>query len=120
MTTEPFPLTPRRGPSRAEVYHATRDLPLVCMHGHVDAGVLAQDRSFPDPAGLFVVPDHYLLRMLVSQGAELRDLGVAAGDGPVETDPRVDLAALLRRDGTSSGVRRRGTGWSTGCTRSSR
>src|ERR1700754_213218 len=84
-----LPADPATRSVAREVYHATRDLPLVCMHGHVDAGVLAQDRSFPDPAGLFVVPDHYLLRMLVSQGAELRDLGVAAGDGPVETDPRV-------------------------------
>lgn len=84
-----LPADPATRSVAREVYRATRDLPLVCMHGHVDAGVLAQDRPFPDPAGLFVVPDHYLLRMLVSQGADLRNLGVAAGGGPVETDPRV-------------------------------
>ncbi|MEJ3658415.1 glucuronate isomerase [Actinomycetes bacterium KLBMP 9759] len=71
------------------LYQEVRDLPLVCMHGHVDAAVLAQDRPFGDPASLFVVPDHYLLRMLVSQGADLRELGVpSARGGDVETDPR--------------------------------
>jgi len=77
-----------RGLAR-EIYRQVADLPLVCMHGHVDAAVLAADQPFPDPASLLVVPDHYLLRMLVSQGVELTDLGVpAAGGGPVETDPR--------------------------------
>src|SRR5215211_5514402 len=71
------------------LYQEIRDLPLVCMHGHVDAAVLAGDRPFGDPASLFVVPDHYLTRMLVSQGASLSSLGVASLDGePVETDPR--------------------------------
>lgn len=71
------------------LYEEVRDLPLVCMHGHVDAAVLAGDRPFGDPASLFVVPDHYLLRMLVSQGATLGSLGVGSSDGePVETDPR--------------------------------
>ncbi|WP_433274759.1 glucuronate isomerase [Pseudonocardia xinjiangensis] len=84
-----LPADPATRAVAREVYGATRDLPLVCMHGHVDAAVLAQDRPFSDPASLFVVPDHYLLRMLVSQGADLRDLGVATtGGGTVETDPR--------------------------------
>ncbi len=76
-----------------ELYAHVKDLPLVCMHGHVDAAVLARDRPFPDPAGLFVVPDHYLVRMLVSQGADPADLGVPTEDGPAETDPR----AIWRR-----------------------
>ena len=50
------------------IYAGTRSLPLVCMHGHVDAAVLADDRPFDDPARLLVVPDHYVTRMLVSQG----------------------------------------------------
>ncbi|MGH3589012.1 MAG: glucuronate isomerase, partial [Pseudonocardia sp.] len=48
---------------------------------------LAADRPFPDPASLLVTPDHYLLRMLVSQGAELPELGIA-GDRAAEGDPR--------------------------------
>jgi glucuronate isomerase len=77
-----------------EIYAAVRELPLLCMHGHVDAGLLARDEPFGDPATLFVVPDHYLVRMLVSQGFSNEDLGVARRDGgPVETDPR----AIWRR-----------------------
>lgn len=71
------------------IYDATRDLPLVSMHGHVDAALLDADAPFPDPAQLLVVPDHYLVRMLVSQGVPHDALGVPRRDGrPVETDPR--------------------------------
>lgn len=71
------------------IYEQTRDLPLVCMHGHVDASVFAVDAAFADPAALLVTPDHYVTRMLISQGAAPEDLGVPRVDGgPVETDPR--------------------------------
>lgn len=71
------------------IYHSTRDLPLLCMHGHVDAAVLADDERFSDPAHLLVVPDHYVTRMLVSQGVTLDQLGVPRLDGTTaETDPR--------------------------------
>ena len=77
-----------------ELYAAVRDLPLVSMHGHVEASVLARDEAFPDPAQLLVVPDHYVTRMLVSQGVRLEDLGVPRLDGgPVEQDGR----AIWRR-----------------------
>ena len=71
------------------VYAQTRDLPLVCMHGHVEASVFADDAPFPDPAALLVTPDHYVTRMLASQGLSLDALGVPRCDGgPVESDPR--------------------------------
>jgi glucuronate isomerase len=77
-----------------EIFAAVRDLPLISMHGHVEASVLACDEPFPDPAQLLVVPDHYVTRMLVSQGARLEDLGVPRRDGgPVEQDGR----AIWRR-----------------------
>jgi glucuronate isomerase len=76
------------------VYTAVKDLPLVCMHGHVEAAVFADNEAFPDPAQLLITPDHYVTRMLVSQGVQLEDLGVPRLDGgPVETDPR----AIWRR-----------------------
>ena len=72
-----------------EIFGATRDLPLVSMHGHVDVSVFARDEPFGDPASLLVVPDHYLVRMLVSQGVPHDALGVPRRDGgTVETDPR--------------------------------
>ena len=62
-----------RGVAR-EIYAAVRGLPIVSMHGHVDAALLAHNLPFPDPAQLLVVPDHYVTRMLVSQGATFDEL----------------------------------------------
>lgn len=84
-----LPPDDRVRPIARELYAEVRDLPLVSMHGHVEAAVLARDEAFPDPAQLLVVPDHYVTRMLVSQGARLEDLGVPRLDGgPVEQDGR--------------------------------
>jgi glucuronate isomerase len=59
------------------------------MHGHVDAEVFADDRPFADPAQLLIVPDHYVFRMLASQGIDLAQVGVPRADGgPVESDSR--------------------------------
>ncbi|MEJ2292155.1 MAG: glucuronate isomerase, partial [Deinococcales bacterium] len=87
------PLPNQRALAR-ELYAGVKDLPLVSPHGHVDPRMLAEDTPLPDPAQLFIVPDHYVLRMLTSQGVPLEDLGVASRDGkprddtPVERDPR--------------------------------
>ena len=59
------------------------------MHGHVEPEVFADDLPFADPAQLLIVPDHYVFRMLASQGIEPARLGVPRIDGgPVETDSR--------------------------------
>jgi glucuronate isomerase len=71
------------------LYTRVADLPLVCPHGHVDARILAENSAFPDPAALIVVPDHYVTRMLYSQGVPLEAIGVPRLDGgAVERDPR--------------------------------
>jgi glucuronate isomerase len=71
------------------IYDDTRGLPIVSPHGHVDPSILSDDRPFPEPATLIVVPDHYVFRMLYSQGVPLERLGIATRDGtPVEQDPR--------------------------------
>jgi len=65
-------------------------LPIVSPHGHTDPRWYALNEPFPDPAQLLIVPDHYIFRMLFSQGVGLEELGVAARDAtPVETDGRV-------------------------------
>ena len=72
-----------------ELYQQVASLPLVCPHGHVDPRLLALDEPFPDPATLIVIPDHYIVRMLYSQGVAMERLGIPRTDGsPVETDPR--------------------------------
>jgi glucuronate isomerase len=73
-----------------ELYERIAELPLVCPHGHVDPSLLAEDRAFPEPAALLITPDHYLFRMLFSQGVSLESLGVPARDpaAAIERDPR--------------------------------
>jgi glucuronate isomerase len=83
----PFPAEQRS--IAREIYGETKDLPLICMHGHVEPEVLADDIPFADPAQLLIVPDHYVFRMLASQGIEPARLGVPRLDGgPVESDSR--------------------------------
>jgi glucuronate isomerase len=73
----------------AELHTLVAGLPLICPHGHVDPAILADDRPFPDPARLLIVPDHYVTRMLLSQGIPPARLGVPSRTGePVETDGR--------------------------------
>jgi glucuronate isomerase len=84
-----FPAEPRSRAIARELYDSVRDLPIVSPHGHTDPRWFAENERFPDPAQLFVVPDHYVFRMLCSQGVALEDLGVPRVDGgPTETDAR--------------------------------
>lgn len=73
-----------------ELYQAVVDLPLVCPHGHVDPRLLADESAtFGSPAELLIIPDHYVFRMLYSQGIPLESVGVPRLDGgPVEEDHR--------------------------------
>jgi glucuronate isomerase len=71
------------------LYEEVRDRPLVCPHGHVPPALLAENEPFPEPTSLIFTPDHYIFRMLYSQGLRLEDLGIPTVDGtPVEDDPR--------------------------------
>jgi glucuronate isomerase len=84
-----FAVDARQAAVARELYAAARDLPLISPHGHVDPRLLADDEPFGDPARLLVVPDHYVTRMLLSQGIAPDRLGVPRRDGePVETDGR--------------------------------
>jgi glucuronate isomerase len=84
-----FPADPTiRGIARA-LYAGVKDLPIVSPHGHTDPAWFATDEPFRDPASLLIVPDHYVFRMLYSQGVTLDQLGVPTRDGsPTATDPR--------------------------------
>lgn len=89
-----FPPEPSVRALARALYQGVADLPIVSPHGHCDPAWFAQNARFPNPAALFVVPDHYVFRMLASQGVPLADLGVPRRDGgPVEQDPR----AIWRR-----------------------
>lgn len=84
-----FPAEPRVRSRARDLYESVRNLPIVSPHGHTDPRWFAENEPFPDPARLFVVPDHYVFRMLISQGVAPEALGVPRIDGgPTETDPR--------------------------------
>ncbi len=84
-----FPAEPdARGLARA-LYETVAHLPIISPHGHTDPRWYALNEPFPDPAQLLIVPDHYIFRMLFSQGVRLEDLGVRRLDGgAVEADGR--------------------------------
>ncbi|MGA2220119.1 MAG: glucuronate isomerase [Terracidiphilus sp.] len=58
------------------LYAHVRNLPIVSPHGHTQAAWFANNEPFPDPAKLFVQPDHYVYRMLYSQGVSMEELEI--------------------------------------------
>jgi len=71
------------------LYATVKDLPIVSPHGHTDPQWFADNEPFSNASALFITPDHYVFRMLYSQGVALEDLAIPRRDGgPVESDPR--------------------------------
>jgi glucuronate isomerase len=88
-----FPADPAtRGVARA-LYESVRDLPIVSPHGHTDPKWYADNAPFQDPSALFIVPDHYVFRMLYSQGIPLEALGVPHRGDPADA-PAYDARAV--------------------------
>ena len=84
-----FPSDPAVRDIARTLYEGVRSLPIVSPHGHTDPRWFAANEAFADPAQMLIVPDHYVFRMLYSQGVALEALGIPSVDGtPVETDPR--------------------------------
>jgi glucuronate isomerase len=102
------------GARQAEVAYALYEpvcrLPLICPHGHVEPRVFGDpDYSFGSPAELLIIPDHYVVRMLYSQGVAMEDLGIPRKDGgPVEQDHRAIWRRFAERfhlfRGTPTGI----------------
>jgi glucuronate isomerase len=80
-----FPVEPATREIARQLYTRVRDLPILSPHGHTDARWFADNDPFPDPATLMIAPDHYVYRMLYSQGIALERLGI--GQTKIE-DPR--------------------------------
>ncbi len=79
------------GPALAiarELYESVADLPIVSPHGHTNPEWFAENKPFTDAAELFLTPDHYVLRMLRSQGLKYDQLGVPRKDGAPVAAPR--------------------------------
>ena len=83
-----FPAEPAARTVAAKLYASIAGLPIISPHGHTDPQWFADDQPFPDPAALFIQPDHYIFRMLYSQGISMESLGIPQSDGKQKADPR--------------------------------
>ncbi len=85
-----FDPNPQQKAVALRLYHSVKDLPLLCPHGHVDPRMFADpDYDFGSPTQLILIPDHYIFRMLYSQGVPMESLGISRRDGGlVEADHR--------------------------------
>lgn len=72
-----FPADPGTRAIARRLYNSIRELPIISPHGHTEARWFAEDAPFGDPVSLLLTPDHYITRMLYSQGLRLEELGVA-------------------------------------------
>ena len=83
-----FPADPTTLSIARTLYTEVRDLPIISPHGHTDPAWFAQNAPFGNATELLLAPDHYLFRMLYSQGVPLERLGVPSRNGPSTADPR--------------------------------
>ncbi len=71
------------------LYESVKNLPIISPHGHVDPRLFVDNKPFPNPTELFLIPDHYIFRMLYSQGITLESFGIPRRDGTRgECDPK--------------------------------
>ena len=97
MRNRYFSSDPARNQAALALYESVADLPLVCPHGHVDPQLFADpDYQFGSPVDLLIIPDHYIFRMLYSQGISLDELGIPPSKSPpIKTG---DLPGVEGRD----------------------
>ncbi len=58
------------------LYNSVKDCPIVSPHGHTDPVWFADNQPFANATTLLIQPDHYVYRMLYSQGIPLEKLGI--------------------------------------------
>ena len=83
-----FPADPAVRQIARRLYAEVRDLPILSPHGHTDPQWFAGNAPFGNATELLLAPDHYLFRMLYSQGVDLSELGVASRRGSSNANPR--------------------------------
>src|SRR5690606_191489 len=91
-----FPADPTVRAIARELYQSIRTLPIISPHGHTDPAWFAYDEPFTNATDLLVAPDHYLFRMLYSQGVDLAELRVPAHGKRPDTDPRAAWRVFAR------------------------
>lgn len=92
LTLDKDRLFPTETTTRAiarRLYAQVAHLPIVSPHGHTDPAWFAGNAAFANATELLLVPDHYVFRMLYSQGIDLDALGIPRADGSrSDVDPR--------------------------------
>ncbi len=83
-----FPADPGTRAIARRLYDHIRGLPIISPHGHTDPAWFADNAPFANPTALLLAPDHYVFRMLYSQGIALDQVGVPSRMGLSGTDPR--------------------------------
>ncbi len=78
------------------IYQTIKNLPIVSPHGHTDPSWFADNNNFSNAAELLIVPDHYVFRMLYSQGHTLKSLGV--GQGELSEEKSFDVWDLFAKN----------------------
>lgn len=76
-----------------ELYNSVKNLPIVSPHGHTDPEWWATDANFGNASELLLHPDHYVFRMLYSQGVSMGALGI----GNPDADPRESWRLLAEK-----------------------
>lgn len=116
-----FPADPATREIARRLYETVRDLPIVSPHGHTDPTWFADNEPFADPSTLLIVPDHYVFRMLYSQGLPLKISAFLAAMGDPRNRTRGRSGTASRRTITCSAARRLASGsimYSALCSRS--
>lgn len=90
-----------------ELFAQTKSLGLICPHGHIAPSLLAEPGArFLHPTDLLIRFDHYIFRLLYSQGIALESLGVGVAEG--EYDPIKAWEVFCQNfhlfDGTPTGL----------------
>lgn len=83
-----FPADPTTRAIARTLYAEVAHLPIVSPHGHTDPAWFATNAPFGNATELLLKPDHYVFRMLYSQGVSLDALGINNPDA----DPRAAWA----------------------------
>ena len=89
-----FSREPTQRAAARDLYRSVKNLPLICPHGHVDPRLFADPNyQFGSPVDLLVIPDHYIFRLLYSQGISLDQLGIPTRE---DARPQIDHRQIWR------------------------
>jgi len=88
-----FPADPKTRDIARALYAEVAGLPIVSPHGHTDPEWFAGNAPFGNATELLLVPDHYVFRMLYSQGVPMEALGV----GNPDAEPRAAWRQFAER-----------------------